>query len=113
MARSVAPAVRSLALLALLASASAWTGSTMVVSGPASAERSPVLLFAPASHASGAKLPVVLLLHSRCQNSLGADADFHFANLVDQARGHAAAAAGSCSTGTQNGAMHFCSAHAS
>ncbi len=95
MARTVALAVRSLALLALLASASAWTGSTLTVPGLAAAGRSPVLVFTPNVRTS-AKLPVVLLLHGRCQNALGADAYFHFANLVDQARAHAPAPCTPC-----------------
>jgi hypothetical protein len=84
----LAPAARALALLSLLVGASAWMGSTLPVAGPGSADRSPVLVFTPNVRTS-AKLPVVLLLHSRCQNALGADAYFHFANLVDQARASA------------------------
>ena len=85
MARSLAPAVRALALLSMLISASAWLGSTLTVAGPGATDRSPALVFAP-NVRSAARLPVVLLLHGRCQGALGADAYFHFANLVDQVR---------------------------
>lgn len=73
-------------MLSLLAGASAWSGSTLAAVGPAAAARAPTLVFAPNTVPASAKLPVVLLLHSRCENALGADANFHFANLVDQAR---------------------------
>ena len=90
MARArLAPAARALVVLSLLfaslGSSSAWLGSTLAVTGPGAADRSPVLVFAPNTRSS-AKLPLVLLLHGRCDNALGADASFHFANLVDQAR---------------------------
>ena len=81
----LAPAARALIVLSLVASSSAWLGSTLAVTGPGAADRSPVLVFAPNTRSS-AKLPLVLLLHGRCDNALGADASFHFANLVDQAR---------------------------
>ena len=84
-AARLAPAARALILLSLLASSSAWLGSTLAVTGPGAADRSPVLVFAPNTRSS-AKLPLVLLLHGRCDNALGADASYHFANLVDQAR---------------------------
>ena len=88
-AARLAPAVRALVVLSLFASSSAWLGSTLAVAGPGAADRSPVLVFAPNTRSSG-KLPLVLLLHGRCDNALGADASFHFANLVDQARAAAA-----------------------
>jgi poly(3-hydroxybutyrate) depolymerase len=103
MVRTVAPAARALVLLSLLVGASAWMGSTLSVSGPGSTDRSPVLVFTPNVRTS-AKLPVVLLLHGRCQNALGADAYFHFANLVDQARAPAVLHRAACV------GMHGCGA---
>lgn len=84
-AARLAPAARALIVLSLFASSSAWLGSTLAVTGSGSAIRSPVLVFAPNS-ATSAKLPLVLLLHGRCENALSADSNFHFANNVDQAR---------------------------
>ena len=81
----LAPAARALIVLSLFACSSAWLGSTLAVTGPGAADRSPVLVFAPNTRSS-AKLPLLLLLHGRCDNALGADASYHFANLVDQAR---------------------------
>jgi hypothetical protein len=69
----------------------------VAVAGSGAADRSPVLVFAPNTR-STAKLPLVLLLHGRCDNALGADASFHFANLVDQARA-AASTRAACARG--------------
>lgn len=98
-AARLAPAARALVVLSLLASSSAWLGSTLAVTGSGSADRSPVLVFAPNTR-SDAKLPLLLLLHGRCDNALGADASFRFANLVDQARAPARSSARSAARGT-------------
>ena len=112
-AARLAPAARALVLLSLFASSSAWLGSTLAVAGPGAADRSPVLVFAPNTRSS-AKVPLLLLLHGRCDNALGADASFHFANLVDQVRApcyvcaasHAAARRGQARPSVSRGAMH-------
>ena len=52
------------------------------------ADRSPPLVFTP-NVRTDAKLPLLLLLHGRCQGALGADSYFHFANAVDEARARA------------------------
>jgi hypothetical protein len=98
-AARLAPAARALVVLSLLASSSAWLGSTLAVTGSGAADRSPVLVFAPNTR-SDAKLPLVLLLHGRCDNALGADASFRFADLVDQARAPARSSARSVARGT-------------
>ncbi len=87
MARQTLFALRALAVVAFLASgAVAWTGSTIRLTSSGAAGRAPVMVLTPSHASSASKLPVLLLLHSRCQTALGVDTDFRFANLVDTVR---------------------------
>ena len=70
-----------------IATATAWTGSTIALNGAVPPGRSPVMVLTPSgSAAHNASLPLVLLLQSRCQGLLGIDAVFHFTNIVDTVR---------------------------
>ena len=71
----------------LVGQAHAWVASTLPA--PQGSDRGPALVFAPSSNPTGRSgwtLPVVMLLHGRCQSALTADTGLGFIKLVDQVR---------------------------